>query len=490
MNLTTILIAGGKSSRMGQDKALIEIGGRPLWRIQLDKLQALRPSQIMISARRGQRFLESDTRVVWDEFGGAGPLGAIVTCMKQATAKRVLVLGVDLPGITARFLRDELLLRAFLDSGVVYRHEGRFQPFAAVYPKSVLKLAQRLLSQNRFALQDLITDAIDEGALDAYDLPEEFAGQFANVNTPDDLAAFRSGGSPPAQPSGPAEPGDSGDSGELEPLPAGPTPGAAAVTISRWRSGELAEKDDFVAREEPLEIRVEGQNIAISMRTPGHDEELAAGFLLTEGVIRSPDDIFEVSTCPSVQEDGGESNAVDVLLSHPDSFDLKRLTRHVYTSSSCGVCGKDSIDTAFANFPPIPPGTPGARVDPALLLTLPDKLRAAQETFRCTGGLHACALFDPAGKLLLIREDVGRHNALDKLIGHSLLRGWLPLDDKILFLSGRVSFEMMHKALAARIPMVAAISAPTSLAAEFARASGQGLAGFVRGHSLNLYSSP
>jgi FdhD protein len=176
---------------------------------------------------------------------------------------------------------------------------------------------------------------------------------------------------------------------------------------------------------------------------------------------------------------------VEVTLTDPTGFDAAKLSRHLFTSSSCGICGKATIEAAMQQFPAI---ETAPRFDPKILLQLPGKLGAAQETFQRTGGLHACALFDADGQLLLLREDVGRHNALDKLIGHELLARRLPLGDSILLLSGRVSFEMTQKALAAGLAIIAAISAPTSLAVEFARANNQTLIGFLRGETMNVYA--
>ncbi len=258
------------------------------------------------------------------------------------------------------------------------------------------------------------------------------------------------------------------------------------VHLSRYEDGRLKDFYDELAPEEPLEIRVEGQSIAVVMRTPGHDRELAAGFLLSEGIIKGPRDLFDITTCVAAGT-MGKGNAVDVALAQPASFDVSKFSRHVMTSASCGICSKTSIETALRRHKPIPPGL---QIDPAVVLTLPRKLARRQETFQRTGGLHACALFTPEGRLLELREDIGRHNALDKLLGWALLEKMLPLSNCLLLLSGRTSFEMMQKAYSAGVPIVAAISAPSSLAVEFARDSGQTLAGFVRGRTMNVYSGP
>jgi len=254
-----------------------------------------------------------------------------------------------------------------------------------------------------------------------------------------------------------------------------------STSVLRYDGGSQQERADDVAAEEPLEIRVEGHSVAVVMRTPGHDRELAAGFLLTENLIRSAADIFDITQCGSSAAD----QVVNVTLRDPSAFDPAKLTRNVFSSSSCGVCGKATIEAVRQSFPPI---ADDAAVDAATIPILPTRLRAQQETFERTGGLHACALFDTRGDVQLLREDVGRHNALDKLIGRSVLDDQLPLRGRILFLSGRVSFELMQKALAAGIPIVAAISAPTSLAVEFARESNQTLIAFVRGETMNIYS--
>ena len=257
------------------------------------------------------------------------------------------------------------------------------------------------------------------------------------------------------------------------------------VSLTRLEGTAAAEmRNDSLAVEEPLEIRVDGQSIAVVMRTPGHDRELAAGFLVTEGIVRQREDVLDLVYC---RGDGGapEENILDVLLAPGVAVDLARLTRHVFTSSSCGICSKATIEAVRAQFPPIAVSfAPGRKV----LATLPEKLRGAQEAFEATGGLHASALFDSSGALLVLREDVGRHNALDKVVGHAFFAEQLPLAGHILLVSGRVSFEIMQKALVAGIPCVAAISAPTSAAVEFARASGQALIGFLRGDRMNVYA--
>ena len=243
--------------------------------------------------------------------------------------------------------------------------------------------------------------------------------------------------------------------------------------------------EDQVAVEEPLEIRVEGRSVALTMRTPGHDEELATGFLLTEGVLTSVDDILDLDVCSA--RDGDPGNVINVRLTHPESVDLDRLSRHVFTSSSCGLCGKATIAAIQDQHDPFPVGR-ALRPTPSTLLSLPPKLRTHQATFDATGGLHAAALFNRDGELITIREDVGRHNAVDKVLGRALLDRRSELTDLGLLVSGRIAFEIVQKALSARISLIAGISAPTSLAVDLARNSGQTLIGFLRDGRFNLYT--
>lgn len=240
---------------------------------------------------------------------------------------------------------------------------------------------------------------------------------------------------------------------------------------------------DLLAVEEPLEIRVRGRAISVTMRTPGHDDELAAGFLLTEGVIAGAADILVMEPCARNEFD----NVINVTLAPDVHVDFESLTRHVFAGSSCGLCGKATIDAITRR---LPAARPGPVVAATIILKLPEQLRAAQETFAHTGGLHAAGLCSAEGELLIVREDIGRHNAVDKVIGRALLDQQLPLDKHILLVSGRASFEIMQKALAAGIAIVAAVSAPSSLAVDFAQDSKQTLIGFLRDGRMNVYTHP
>lgn len=255
------------------------------------------------------------------------------------------------------------------------------------------------------------------------------------------------------------------------------------VEIRRHRHGKSpAASHDEVAIEEPLEIRVGGRPVSITMRTPGHDEELALGFLLSEGIVRRREDIEHVHKCEQ-----SENAAVDVVLSAGVAVDFARLTRHVFASSSCGICGAATVDAIRKQFPP---AAEGPVVSQEVLLSLPDRLRDVQAGFERTGGLHAAALFEVNGRLFAAREDVGRHNAVDKVVGHALLAEMVPLRDHVLLVSGRASFEIVQKALAAGVGLVAAVSAPSSLAVELAEESNITLAGFLREDRFNVYSCP
>ncbi len=255
------------------------------------------------------------------------------------------------------------------------------------------------------------------------------------------------------------------------------------MLILRWDGEDAREVPDELVEEEPLELRVQGKSISVTMRTPGHDVELAAGFLLTEGIIQARQDLISIRHC--VQN--AEHNVIKVVLDPDVSTDLDRLTRHVFASSSCGLCGKATIESIHGQFPPV---RSDVVIDAEVLATLPGIMRSSQATFDRTGGLHAAALFEPSGRLIALREDVGRHNAVDKVVGFGLLNGLFPLDEHVLVVSGRSSFEIMQKALAARVPVVAAVSAPSKLAAEFAAESGQTLVGFLRDRRMNVYSHP
>jgi FdhD protein len=259
--------------------------------------------------------------------------------------------------------------------------------------------------------------------------------------------------------------------------------------VPRIRDGAVSARPDTLVAEEPLEIRLGGRPPAITMRTPGDDFALAAGFLVSEGVLRRAEDVANIVYCAGVTKDGANTyNVVDVRLAPGVPLPDITLQRNVYTTSSCGLCGKASLEAVRTTAAWPIRDRPPLRVAPESLAALPDRLRAAQRVFDRTGGLHAAGLFSPEGELLDLREDVGRHNAVDKLIGRALQSGELPLSRSILLVSGRASFELAQKAVMAGIPMLAAVSAPSSLAVDLAAQTGLTLIGFLRGGSMNVYA--
>ena len=272
-----------------------------------------------------------------------------------------------------------------------------------------------------------------------------------------------------------------------------PGKGLSRVKISRLTDGRLVDRKDVVAVEEPLEIRVEFTRngaretsaVSVTMRTPGDDFELAAGFLYGEGLLRGREDVAEISYCQT-----GEPQMYNIVLVklRPEAhFDVDSLSRNFYMSSSCGVCGKASLEAVeVRGCEPIP--DEGLSLNPAILSGLPEKLRAQQGLFDRTGGIHAAGRFDESGELISVREDVGRHNAVDKIVGQAFLAGELPLGRTLLAVSGRSSFEIIQKALAAGIPLVVAVGAPSSLAVDLARSFNMSLLGFTRSDGFNVYA--
>jgi FdhD protein len=263
----------------------------------------------------------------------------------------------------------------------------------------------------------------------------------------------------------------------------------AAARVTAVRAGERSERADRLAAEEPMEIRAGGPgqepaSLAVTMRTPGNDFELATGFLWTEGLIRSRDDVVSVAYCELPPEEQ-RYNVVTVRLSRP--FDPTSLQRNFYATSSCGVCGKASLDQVKVACAGVGSGPVVAR---SAITGFPARLREAQRIFEQTGGLHAAGLFDPGGDVAAVREDVGRHNAVDKLVGWAFMQGELPLSDRVLMVSGRVSFEIVQKAAMAGIPFLCAVSAPSSLAVEAAGDLGMTVVGFVRDGGFNVYTHP
>lgn len=274
-------------------------------------------------------------------------------------------------------------------------------------------------------------------------------------------------------------------------------PGTRNAAIHRYKDGTWRQDEDMLAKEEPLEIRIsygrisqrKTQSISVTMRTPGSDVELALGFLFTEGIIHTAADVMQAGHVTHARTSESRNNIVQVLLKETVETDLEKLKRNFYTTSSCGVCGKESIDAVKMECS-VYPKKP-VQVTPSVILTLPHTLRKQQNIFASTGGIHAAALFDTRGNFLLLREDVGRHNALDKLIGAILFTSMpnrIDPTDCVLLLSGRASFELIQKSAMAGIPIVCAVGAPSSLAVEMANSFGITLIGFLRDERFNVYS--
>jgi FdhD protein len=263
-------------------------------------------------------------------------------------------------------------------------------------------------------------------------------------------------------------------------------PPARSVEITQvieWENSEARVAQDALAGEEPLEIRVHERPLTVTMRTPGHDLELAAGFLLTEGIIARVDQIADMRM--HEPGSGAKSNVVEVELRESE-FDPQDLQRNFFAASSCGICGKASIEAVRRRGLRAPNAE--FRVSPEKLYAMPERIRAEQAVFERTGGLHAAALFDTTGEMIALREDIGRHNAVDKIVGWAMRAGKVPLGDCVLMVSGRGGFEIVQKAIAAGVPVVASVSAPSSLAVKLARELGLTLIGFLRGRRFVVYS--
>jgi FdhD protein len=417
--VTGVLLVGGESRRFGTPKALARIGDESLaeraWRVLGEACDD------RLAVGKAADSLRLPFPVADDGIEVRAPLAGVVAGLRASRTDVSVFLPVDCPHMTAAGLRK--LGERCADAAV-----PPTGPLPGAYAKRALPALERRLGEGRLALRDALRD------LDARTV-ELDAAELVNVNRPEDLV---------------------------------PPYATARVDVLRVPAGEDV---DRVAVEEPLELRADGEALAVTMRTPGHDEELALGFFRSEGIpargARIPPDLA--------------ANVVDVDVG---SADLSRLRRNFYTSSSCGVCGKGALEAVEVYAPTI---ESGLRISAAVVSALPDRLRATQAAFAVTGGLHATGLFTPEGDLLCLREDVGRHNAMDKVIGWALREGRLPLSDSVLCVSGRISFELVQKAAVAGCPVVVAVGAPSSLAVELARDRGMTLCGFVRGETLNVY---
>jgi len=418
---TGILLVGGDSTRFGSPKALSLVDGESLaaraWRLLGEVCEH------RLAVGKDGDGLDLPFAILDDGTDVRAPLAGLVAGLQAAPTDLSVVIPVDCPWLTPRSLAA--LLQACSGADAAVPPSG---PLPGAYRRSSLPVLTRQLALGRLKLRDALADLrVAEVELSRTEL--------VNVNVRGELAPYTT----------------------------------ASVQVLRVPGDE---ERDLVAVEEPLEIRIDGVPIAVTMRTPGHDEELALGFALGEG-------LEPVSA--SLPADLA-ANTVELAVRR---FDPERLRRHFYTSSSCGVCGKGALEAVSVSAPPC---RSPLRIDPDLIASLPGRLRAAQAAFELTGGLHAAALFDGDGALLVLREDVGRHNALDKVVGWAFGKGLLPLDGAVLCVSGRLSFELVQKAACAGVPVLAGVGAPSSLAVELARAQGITLCGFVRRGRFNVYS--
>ncbi|HEX2038649.1 MAG TPA: formate dehydrogenase accessory sulfurtransferase FdhD [Acidimicrobiales bacterium] len=446
-----LLLTGGRSRRFGSDKARIPIDGVP---------NAQRLADVLTTALDGPVYEvgpgHTSLPTAPEDRPGEGPLAAIA-----AGARALLAAGHDGPAVVLACdlpLADEALVRFLAEQPgtTVPVVDGRPQPLCARYDGPALAAAPRLVAGGARAVNALL-DVVPLRLVDDVD-----PRALLDVDTPEDLARARA--------------------------VRRPTTPAPVLTLGRT----AAERPDTLVTEEPLELRVGGPDdglvtVNVTMRTPGHDFELAVGWLLAEGVVRDAADVAAVRYCALGDDEPQRYNVVSVRLTRPPALD--GVARRTTTTASCGVCGTATLDRLAEQLGDDPVAT-GEPVALDTLLGLPDALRASQPLFDRTGGLHGAGLFRADGTPVAVREDVGRHNAVDKLLGHALLQRLLPLHDHVLVLSGRVGYELVQKAAVARIPIVCAVGAPSSLAVETAARMGVTLLGFVRDGTANLYTHP
>ncbi len=463
------ILAGGRSSRFGRDKARALLHGRPLL---LHAAEWLRPvcRLVLAAADSPGKYQDLQIETLVDDQPGQGPLAGLEAALQQAKSRLgeqawVLLVPCDTPGLRPEWARQLLDARQADDLALAFRDQTAppaakahgWEPMPALVSVRALPAVQLALAQAQTALWRLL-ETVDARAVAQ---PADWLQHVHRLDTPDELH-------------------------ELQELtqPARDVP----VRVQRWSLQDVAAADDWLASEEPLEIRVEhgplGQRrsvvVGVVLRTPGHEVELAVGLLYSESAIEQATDVLDVIV------NIGEHAAATVRLRPGLAFDTARLSRHVVTSAACGACGVRQLDLAL----PVGRGQlhgVGTPVPWHILAELPEKLRALQTTFARTGGLHAAGLFDLHGQPLRVREDIGRHNALDKLVGFGVLYGQPP---GILVLSGRIGFELVQKAALAGLPLLVGVGAPTSLAVDLADRAGMTVVGFVRSGRGNVYTAP
>lgn len=473
------MLTGGASKRLGRAKAAVEFEGATLANRAAGVLTEV--CEAVLEVGPGYTKLRS----ISEEPQGAGPLAAVAAGGRALAAQgfhgSVLVLAVDMPFATDRLMR---FIAQFPGEGsAVPIVDGFPQTLCARYSAADLQTAAELVAAGESSMKSLLAKIPFTRIEGEQWLTAASEVAFKDIDTPADLSS--SGGL-----AGSSEGALSGGASEpprTPPSAVGARKNITPAEIIQVRTTGRRAASDKLVTEEPMEIRAGGPGqapaqVAVTMRTPGNDFELAAGFLFTEGLIRS-DEVDQIKYCEIPREEQ-QYNVVTVKLNRP--FD-RPAERNFYANSSCGICGKASLDQIEVTCEPM---GGGAVTKDSAILAMPDALREAQRVFSKTGGLHAAGLFDLSGRLVSIREDVGRHNAVDKVIGQMLLAGELPLPSSALFVSGRLSFEIVQKAAVAGIPIVAAVSAPSSLAVAAAERLGIALAGFVRADHFNIYAHP
>jgi FdhD protein len=454
---TGVLLAGGASRRMGAPKAGLPWREGTLGGTVLATLRAV--CRDVVIAGHGAGLHEGAARRLPDLQPGLGPLAGVEVALASGLDAHYLVCACDAPHLGVPALRRLATAAPEAPAACFADADGRRTPLPLRIHADMLAPLRAYLAAGQRSVHGFL-DAIGAARIVASDAELAHLG---GVNTPADLARSQTGAPPPCT-----------------------NDALCQVTVDHIAAGRARVQDDLVVREEPLEIRVHGVALAVTMRTPGHDEELVTGFLLTEGVAASPREVASVRHCTAVSDPDAEDNVVQVTLAPGVAVDLEKLRRNFYATSSCGICGKATLQAALGAAPAL---DDGARFDASFFPPLPARLREAQVVFDRTGGLHAAGLFAADGTLVVAREDVGRHNAVDKVVGHAARAGRWPLGGLVLAVSGRISYEIAQKALMARIPVVAAVSAPSSLAVELAEAAGMTLVGFLRGDTMNVYGA-
>lgn len=457
------MLAGGRSRRMGRDKAGLEIGeGRTMADSVLEALRGVCDDVVLLGDAAG---IGDDIPRLDDLRPGQGPLAGIETLMRQRRADGYLVVPCDMPLVDADLL-GRLPTPPAAGVSVFHHASGDTEPFPMRIDPSAVDTVTSWLDTGRRNVRGWLAERPTKSIA----IDDEGNEQLANINRPGELETARRTARRRRHQLAVRHEDDK----------------SAVVPVLAANENSTVQRDDHVAAEEPLQIQVGSLPIAVVMRTPGDDVELATGFLLTERLVVRPSDLANVRPCTETTEPLSEGNVIRARLADGVKLDAAKLQRNFYVSSSCGICGKASIEAAMAHGDPLAPSE-AAYWSRAELVELPGRMRDHQAGFVRTGGLHAAGLFGPGGDLLVVREDVGRHNAVDKVLGWAARSGLWPPREVVLAVSGRVSFEIVQKAVAANVTVICAVSAPTSLAVQLATEAGVAIVGFVRGKRCNVY---